>query len=246
MSRAVLFIVLHFALSVGHAHYEEYPNGCGADQYSDCAIWSVEKASLKRSGAFIFSSKNSFYQISGNRIHLVRGQIWAVAGAKSLVVSSSYGDVLVPKKGHLWAGIETGQFLVRALKTPVKIQPIGYKREVAILPPGFETRLSFVKQETGKAEYQIPTVINLREHLRVFGRVFPYHYLDYKEAVYALGKSIQKATAISAHWHKSLAERKIAMVIEERMKRKELSDYRRRIDSYLRRLFKEKNNFEEP
>lgn len=245
--KVLLAMILFYmvSLSVQAAQFQDYPKNCVKEKRVPCAVWTFKKKKLIWDETIIFASANSLFELQKNRLYQIRGYLWIVSSKKPYQVISRFG-IASTKSGHIWSEVKDDKMVLRSLKNTFEVIPRGAETTVMKLVPGFETHLSFIDQKKGVAEYTIPSVMNFREHLRVFGRVFPYHIMDFKEALYNLGQVVVKATKLASHWHKSLVERKLASLEEKALRDRDEAIYKARLDKYLRRIFREKNNFEEP
>ena len=240
---AVVSFIVGCFVSPAHGLTQDYPLGCVKEKKKPCAVLALKKTEVVWGQALVYTSADTLFEIQNNKIYLVRGALW-VFSSKPYRIISRFGEVFTDK-GMLWAEVSEKKMILKSLKNNMSVVPRGFKASSFVLPKGFATTLSFVEQAEGVAEYSIPAVIDLKSHLRVFAEVFPYHRMNYKDTLYNLGRIIHKATQLSSQWHKSLVERRIASLNEMAKRRKAEAIRKDRLESYLKRIFTEKNNFEE-
>lgn len=239
-----LFFFVSLLGQISQAQMVDHPKGCVEEKSSPCAVWSVEKGRAHFKDAMVLSSPGSFYQFQGDSLYVAKGYVW-VYSSKSVVLRSRYGQARM-NQGSVWMEVNKENMKVKSFKAEVSVWPKGEASRSLSLYPGFEMSVGAMDYETGKREVSIPRAIDLREQIRVFGSTFPYELMNYKKTLAHLAKVIKEAFRVSRLWEQALVERKIASVKEAKALAKEEQVYRNRLDKYLRKLFKEKNNFLEP
>lgn len=223
------------------ADYQEQPKHCLKQLKNPCAIWTFKKTHLPRAGMQIFASADALFEISENSIYQIRGMLWVVSD-KSVTVESRFGSVKSEGNGEIWTQADDQSFVVRSLANTLIVLPRG-DTQGTDLGPGFETRLSYINRNLRMADTSWATPINLVVHLREFNSVVPNAEV-FKQKAGSYAGVVLVAAQQAAKDLKKIVDRHVANA-QTPGGPKYVDPAMGGRDSYLRKLFRQKNNFAE-
>lgn len=233
----------HFVFASG----VQWPDGCVAKQIYPCVVQASGKTYFTVQESQYFLSKNSLVEFaSPNEVRLMKGLVW-IKSENPLSVSSSYGSLKTrsiksefvlshQEQDHL----TTVSVLLGDLRVAARADKESY-----FLSEGMEVDMGPVDYERKMASVSLPKVISLNRYLKGIERVFPFSEFNFQEHIDLVAKSIHRALYRQSNWNRTIVETKIADANERKVRQKYEAEYSLRRDSYLKKLFRQKNNFEE-
>ncbi len=110
---------------------------------------------------------------------------------------------------------------------------------------GTEVELGPVDYERKMASISLPRAIVLPAYLKSIQQVFPFSEFNFQDHLETVGRSIKAGLQLQSQWNRTIVETKMADAHQEKVRQKYETEHAIRRDSHLRRIFRQKNNFEE-
>ncbi|MBY0384284.1 hypothetical protein K2X05_03920 [bacterium] len=224
----------------------QWPERCVALQIYPCVVQSDDKIYFSVNQNQYFLSKKSLIEfISPNEVRLMKGIVW-VKSENKLQMSSAFGVISTHSKSEFIFSQQeqTHQITVSVLSGELNVMARADK-ESYLLSEGMEVDMGPVDYERKMASVSLPKVISLNRYLKSIERVFPFSEFNFQEHIDLMAQSIHRALSRQSKWNKTIVETKIADANERKARQKYEAEYSSRRDSYLKKLFRQKNNFEE-
>lgn len=219
------------------------PAGCLAKFTPPCAVLTHDKSELLFPGVRVFTSRDSLIEFrSANEAFVARGLVWFHAELP-VKVFTKFGSFA--GTGDFWVEMSEDVIVLKSLKGTAQVTPRGSATSIE-LPVGHEMELRGVDPRRGVAGSTWPVTLKLAQHLSVIAKVFPYELMNFQEHSLYLGRVTAQAAEANGRWYQAAVERKIANHTEREHRLKYEAKRATIRDSYLRRLFRQKSNFEEP
>lgn len=224
----------------------QWPERCVTQQIYPCAVHTSGKTYFSVNQNQYFLSKNSLIEFtSPNDVYLAKGIVW-VKSENKLKISSSFGLILAQSKSEfvVTRQEEVHQSTISVLAGELSVVAKADK-ESYLLTEGMEVDMGPVNYERKMASVSLPKVISLNRYLKSIERVFPFSEFNFQEHIDLMAQSIHRALQRHSKWNKTIVETKITDANERKARQKYDAEYSSRRDSYLKKLFRQKNNFEE-
>jgi len=241
--RALTVVFTLILSSTGFAKFATEPEGCLDKFAPPCSILTETKSEFQNPEFHMYTSKDALFQFqNAQTLYLARGVLWIFA-ANSLTVQSKYGEVAIAGSGEYWLEMNDNELVVKSLREPLSVRPRGAGS--VELRGGFEMRLSNVDEQTHAAAFSVPIVINLPKHLAVLPRAFPESGMNLQDYSTNLGRVVLEAAGESSAMFQDMVQRKVSSAEENERRLKYEAAHNARRDSYLQKLYRSKNNFED-
>lgn len=229
------------------ANGTQWPERCLTQQTYPCAVQSSAKTYFTFQQNQFFLSKNTLIEFtSSNEARLMKGIVW-VKSEGPLNMRSAFGSVVAHSKKSEFVvthKVEDHQGTVSVLSGDVSVMARADK-ESYFLTEGMEVDMGPVDYERKMASVSLPKVISLKRYLKNIESVFPFSEFNFQAHIDLMAQSIQRALLRHSKWNKTIVETKIADANERKVRQKYEAEYSSRRDSYLKKLFRQKNNFED-
>jgi len=220
------------------------PTGCLEKFSPPCSILTETKSEFQNQQFHLFVSNNALFQFQdAQTLYLARGTMWFQATNQKLTVQSKFGSVQFPRAGEYWIEISQERMIIKSIHETLTVKPRG-AAEIEV-NSGHQMFVTYVNQSTHEAEYSVPIAINLHEHIAQLKSVFPSSGLDFGQYVSYLGRVVAAAVEVNADWYQSAVQRKVSSAEEKENRLKYEAIHNERRDSYLQKLYRSKNNFED-
>jgi hypothetical protein len=240
-----IFIIAMLTHLSARADVTQWPVSCLKKNIYPCAVHAYKKTSFDFLKNKLYVSKNSLFEFnSSDKMTLYQG-VALVKHEGPLTIEMRYGSFHADQKtGDVLMVAEGSEHSLHVLKGFYQIKARG-EGEYFRLSPGLQAVMGPVDYKKKATFLSLPTVIDFKKYLKSVDNVFPYSEMNFQEHVDLVAKTIQQATLKQAKWNKTIVERKIAQTQELELRQRYESEYAKKREEYLRRLFRRKNNFEE-
>ena len=225
----------------------QWPSRCITQQIYPCVVVSSDKTYFTvDENQYFLANKSLIEFTAANDVRLMKGIVW-VKSEKSLKITTSFGMVSTRSQKsefvlshHQQESVSTVSVLSGDLSVTAKADKDSY-----FLSEGMEVDLGPVEYERKIASISLPKVISLNRYLKSIEKVFPFSEFNFQEHIDLMAKSIHRALHRQSRWNQTIVETKIADANEKKARQKYEAEYSSRRDSYLKKMFRKKNNFED-
>lgn len=225
------------------AKFSTEPAGCLEKFSPPCSILTQTKSEFQNPEFKLYTSQNALFQFQNSTtVYLARGVLW-IQATGPLTIQSKFGKIQISQAGEYWIDMSANEMFVKAIKENLSVQPRG--AQAIEVKQGFEMRVSYVNQQTHEAEYSVPIVINLSKHLASLQKAWPQSGMNLQEYATYLGRVVLDAAQVNADWYQDAVQRKVSSAEAQENRLKYESEYNIKRDSYLQKLYRTKNNFED-
>jgi hypothetical protein len=237
-----IFFIL---LGISHAQMTMSPENCFEEKKFPCAVRTQKKVTLAQGGIGYYFSPGSLVEfLSKNQIHLVRGHVW-VKATKNLKINTMYGTFETSDdSSEFWIDTEKDGYLLKVFSSHIMVTPKGLKNSARV-EKGQQVFLSTIDYRNSSCFMSNPSAIDLPAHVRVSGKVFPFGQLSVDDHMNAVAGAILSASSKESLFLRANVSRQLASSIERDRRQKLEEIENRRLQDYLKRLFKVKSNFED-
>lgn len=187
--------------------------------------------------SLIMGSDTIIVRTAQDSLLLVQGEIW-VKAAGEFHVRSEYGEVKLNEDGEAWFVRSQKRVLVRTLREGSVVSARN-SRDHLLLLQGFEIAMEGVTA-SGYGRLSVPTVINFRDHLRRWARLYRGPKKEFVNELQRFEPIIYEAAIQSSDLHVEMAKRHIAS--EQAALDRRLDEQKRieRENARLRKLFRDR------
>jgi hypothetical protein len=234
---------LTFLFSV-HADTILMPEKCLLKKTFPCTIQTQGKHKIILGKTELYFSNNSLIEIrSEKNIFLARGNLWALSKSE-FTVSTVYGQFQSPNQGgEYWISTYPDKNVLNVFSGFIDAQPKG--GEVYEISKGNHISLSSIDYKQGACYASRVTVLNFSDHLRNFGKVFPFGKISVEEHLYKVAGAVLTASSQESNLLKKQVARQLASDLEMDVRLKAQREAATKLEIYLKKLFKEKSNYED-
>ncbi|HEX4926288.1 MAG TPA: hypothetical protein VFV50_19495 [Bdellovibrionales bacterium] len=189
------------------------------------------------STSLILGSDTIIVRTAQDSLLLVQGEVW-VKAAGEFHVRSEYGEVKLNEDGEAWFVRGEKRVLVRTLREG-SVVIARNSQEHMLLLQGFEIAMEGVTA-SGHGRLSVPTVINFRDHLRRWARLYRGPKKEFVNELQRFEPVLREAAIQSSDLHVEMAKRRIAS--EQAELDRQLEEQRRieRENARLRKLFRDR------
>lgn len=230
-----------------HAQLATTPENCLAQKTFPCAVSTSEKATIAVGGNGYYLSKATIIEFSAKQeARLVKGHLWGRV-KKNLRVTTAYGFFVIDgsdTEAEFWVDSETDGFVFKVIAGFGEIHPKGSGEPIGVAR-GQQAKLSTVNYKMKSCFVSNPTAIDLKEHARMYSRVFPFGLLSVDEHMEKMAAAVLSASSRESFFLRTSVTRQLASAIEREHRMKVQAEEDRQLQDHLKKLFKIKSNFED-
>lgn len=222
-----------------------WPEDCLKKQIYPCAVQAYKKTFFSVGENKFFLSANGLIEFQkSNEVSFSKGVLW-VQSSEPLTIKNIFGTVQSQKtKAQVVVDASGDEVVVSVIEGSLQVQARADK-DVYKLTKGHSVELGPVSYEKKAAFISLPHVVTLKSYLKSIEQVFPFSEFNFQEHIDLMASSIQQALRLQSKWNKTIVERKIANAEDLKVRQKYEREHSQRRDQYLRKLFRQKNNFED-
>lgn len=239
------WLSLFFLVKMTFASGAQWPEGCIHKKIFPCAVYSYKKTYFKLDENQFFIAKDSLIEFqSSQEASFSKGTLWAQV-KDGFHLKSPYGELTLKK--------ESGQVVVDYFEQGVDVRVVdGYfdvkaraDRESYVLSSGLSVQLGPVEYGRKMASVTFPKVYFLKDYIKSIEKVFPFLEFNFQEHVDKVAGSIRQGLSLQSRWNQTIVEQKLVDDHDKKVRQKYEAEFSSRRDRFLRRLFRQKNNFED-
>ena len=237
--------LLIFILNQGNADGgTQWPDRCLKNKSHPCVLYVHKKSYFTLNKDQFFFSKDALVEWTGKeQISLYKGISWMkFTGATH--VELPFGNLHVTPGSELVIDLKDSRVVVSVLSGKVKVAARADENAYE-LTEGTEVELGPVDYQRKVASISLPRTIVLPNYLKSIQRAFPFSDFNFQEHLESVGKSIRSGLLLQSNWSQTIVETKMSDARRVNIRQKYEAEHAQRRDSLLRRIFRQKNNFEE-
>lgn len=222
----------------------QWPDRCLKNKTFPCALYIHKKSYFTFEKNQFFFSKDSLLEwTETEKISLYKGISW-MKFTEAANLELPFGNLHVASESELVIDLQDGRLIVSVLSGKVRVaaraDQNGYD-----LTGGTEVELGPVDYKRKAASISLPRPIVLPSYLKTIQKVFPFSDFNFQEHLEKVGKSLRSGLLLHSNWSQTIVEMKLSDARRDKVRQKYEAEHAQRRESLLRRLFQQKNNFEE-
>lgn len=231
-------------LSLANATYIATPENCVAAKTYPCAILTQSKSTIAHNGSgFYFSANSLFTFVAPNKMFLSRGAVWVISKS-DLQIDNKYGSFSKDKQdAEFFIDFHNSAFTVSVFSGEVEIIAKGGAKST--VQQGRYNTLAAVDYQTKSCYVGNPSVVELQSYMKNFSKSFPFGLVSVEDHLKQVAKAVLVASQEDSDALRGDTARHLASVAEKENRLKLEEKRTKQLESYLRRLFRAKSNFED-
>lgn len=237
----LLFLIINQSNAEGGT---QWPDRCLKNKTHPCVLYVHKKSYFTLEKDQFFFSKDSLLEWTGKeQISLYKGISW-LKFTDPANIELPFGNLQVAPDSELVIDLKEGRVIVSVLSGKVRVAARA-DQNAYDLTDGAEVELGPVDYERKVASISLPRTIVLASYLKSIQRAFPFSDFNFQEHLEKVGKSIRSGLLLQSKWSQTIVETKLSDARRDKIRQKYEAEHAQRRDSLLRRIFRQKNNFEE-
>lgn len=227
-----------------HADYVSMPEKCLIKKIFPCTVQTQGKHKIILGKTEMNFSNNSLIEIRTEKnVFVARGYLWAISKS-DFTINTIYGQFQSPKDGgEYWVRVSPSDHVLSVFSGQMEAQPKG--GDWYGVTAGKHITLSSVDYKQGACYASRVNVFDFSEYLRDFGKVFPFGKISVEEHLHKVAGAVLTASFQESHFLKKQVARQLASELEMDIRLKAQKEAATRLEIYLKKLFKEKSNYED-
>ncbi len=222
----------------------QWPDRCLKNKAHPCVLYIHKKTFFSVNKNTFYTSKDSLLEWTDKgELIFYKGTSWAKFVEASLI-ELPFGNLQAFTNSEVVLEIKENRAVVRVLSGKVRVSARADK-EAYDLTEGTEVELGPVDYSRKVASITLPRSISMSAYLKSIQLVFPFSDLNFQEHLEKVGKSIRSGLYLQSKWGQTIVETKLSDARRDTIRQKYEAESADRRDSLLRRIFRQKNNFEE-
>ncbi len=220
------------------------PANCLKDKVYPCAIYAYSKTFFTHAESQYYVSADTLLELrSDSEMVLHKGILWSQQ-KHGVHLQTIFGAVHLSAASEGLIDVGVQQITVSSTKGTLTVQPRGEKEDVSLIA-GTQIYLWPMDYQEHSSAVSFPRVLELKTYVKTVSKVFPFTEINFQKHIESVAQKTVLASQQQALWNKTIVERKIAHVQEQERRRRYVSEYEKERAEYLRKRFRQKNNFEE-
>ncbi len=237
----LLFLILNQGNADGGT---QWPDRCLQNKTRPCVLFVHKKSHFKLEKDQFFFSKDSLVEWTGKEhISLYKGISW-MKFSEIADVELPFGTLQVTPESELVVDLKDNRIVVSVLSGKVRVAARA-DQSAYELTEGTEVEFGPVDYQRKVASISLPRTIVLPNYLKSIQKAFPFSDFNFQEHLERVGKSIRSGLLLQSKWSQTIVETKMSDARRDKVRQKYEAEHAQRRDSLLRRIFRQKNNFEE-
>lgn len=238
---SILFLLFQHVQASGGT---QWPDRCLKTNTFPCVLYVHQKSHFTLDENKLYLEKGSLLEwTQKNRIVFYKGTAWLkLSDATS--VEAPFGAVNASSGAELVLEMQDHRVTTRVVAGQVQVSARGDSQAYSLVA-GTEVELGPVDYSRKVSSISLPRAISMNSYLKVIQRVFPFSDLNFQEHIEQVAKSIQSGLRLQSQWNRTIVETKLSDDHRDKVRQKYEAEYAERRDSLLRKIFRQKNNFED-
>ena len=222
----------------------QWPDRCLKSKTHPCVLYVHKKTYFSLEKDQFFFSKDSLLEWTGKeQISFYKGISW-MKFTESMDVELPFGNLQVAPDSEIVIDLKDNRVVVCVLSGKVRVAARADQNSYE-LTEGSEVEMGPVDYQRKVASISLPRTITLPAYLKAIQKVFPFSDFNFQEHLEKVGKSIRSGLLLQSKWSQTIVETKMSDARRDKIRQKYEAEHAQRRDSLLRRIFRQKNNFEE-
>jgi hypothetical protein len=222
----------------------QWPDRCLKNGTNPCVLYVHKKTYFTLEKDQFFFSKDALLEWTGKQqLSLYKGISWMKL-AEAAEVDLPFGTLRVAADSELVIDLKDSRAVVSVLSGKVKVAARADKNSYELIE-GTEVEMGPVDYQRKVASISLPRTIALPSYLKSIQKAFPFSDFNFQEHLERVGKSIRSGLLLQSKWSQTIVETKMSDDRLDKIRQKYEAEHAQRRDSLLRRIFRQKNNFEE-
>ena len=222
----------------------QWPDRCLKSNTYPCVLYIHQKSHFTLDDNRLYLEKESLLEwTQKNLIVFYKGTAWFKL-SEATRVEAPFGVVHASSDAEIVLEMQDHRLITRVLAGRVQVSARGDSQAYSLVA-GTEVELGPVDYSRKVSSISLPRAMSMHSYLKVIQRVFPFSDLNFQEHIEQVAKSIQSGLRLQSQWSQTIVETKLSDDHRDKVRQKYEAEYAERRDSLLRKIFRQKNNFED-